>query len=85
MSGASPRPGSLRRALLMGILLPVLAVIVLNTVSLYRQALRAANIAYELVPGFTVTPEIYYVDNFSDDADDDSDQWGVNLRFQRNF
>ena len=33
--------------LLLGILLPVLAVIALNTVSLYRQALHAANIAYD--------------------------------------
>ena len=33
--------------LLLGILLPVLAVIALNTVSLYRQALGAANIAYD--------------------------------------
>ena len=46
----------------------------------------AANIAYELVPGFTITPEIDYVDNFDDDADDDdSDQWGFDIRFQRNF
>ena len=45
---ASPRPAwSLRSVLLLGILLPVLAVIALNTVSLYRQALGAANIAYD--------------------------------------
>ncbi len=25
-----------------------------------------ANVAYELVPGFTITPEIAYADNFSD-------------------
>eukprot|EP00300_Choanocystis_sp_HF-7_P018163 c19956_g2_i3.p1 GENE.c19956_g2_i3~~c19956_g2_i3.p1 ORF type:complete len:359 (+),score=65.10 c19956_g2_i3:132-1208(+) len=42
----------------------------------------AANVAYELVPGFTITPEIAYTDNF--DADD-SDAWGVNVRFQRTF
>jgi len=42
----------------------------------------AANIAYELVPGFVVTPEVDYVDNFDVD---DSDAWGVNVRFQRNF
>jgi two-component system sensor histidine kinase TctE len=41
------RSWSLRSALLLGILLPVLAIIVLNTVGLYRQALRAANIAYD--------------------------------------
>ena len=27
-----------------------------------------ANVAYELVPGFTITPEIAYADNFSDDC-----------------
>ena len=25
-----------------------------------------ANVAYELVPGFTITPEVAYYDNFSD-------------------
>ena len=38
---------SLRRYLLLGILLPVLAFVVLNTVSLYRQALAAADTAYD--------------------------------------
>ena len=48
-----PAPGvasgahSLQRRLLLGILLPVLVLIVLNTVSLYRQALRAADTAYD--------------------------------------
>ncbi|MDQ6438024.1 porin [Mesorhizobium sp. LHD-90] len=42
----------------------------------------AANVAYDLVPGFTITPEIAYVDNFDVD---DSDAWGVNVRFQRTF
>ncbi|MBS3650691.1 porin [Pseudaminobacter sp. 19-2017] len=41
-----------------------------------------ANVAYELVPGFVVTPEVAYVDNFDED---NSDAWGVNVRFQRNF
>jgi two-component system sensor histidine kinase TctE len=40
-------PLSLRSVLLLGILLPVLALIALNTVSLYRQALRAADTAYD--------------------------------------
>jgi two-component system sensor histidine kinase TctE len=44
---AAKRDGSLRSALLLGILLPLLAVIVLNTVGLYRQALAAANTAYD--------------------------------------
>lgn len=38
---------SLRRFLLAGILLPVLGIIAVNTVSLYRQALAAANTAYD--------------------------------------
>ena len=38
---------SLRSQLLLGILLPVLALIALNAVSLYRQALRNANMAYD--------------------------------------
>ncbi|QHE86804.1 sensor histidine kinase [Hydrogenophaga sp. BPS33] len=42
-----PRPLSLRRTLLLGILLPVLAFIVVNTVVLYRQALAAADTAYD--------------------------------------
>jgi two-component system, OmpR family, sensor histidine kinase TctE len=41
------RPGSLRSVLLLGILLPVLVLISLNSLSLYRQALRAADTAYD--------------------------------------
>ena len=40
-------PLSLRRYLLLGILLPVIGLIVLNTVSLYAQALAAVNTAYD--------------------------------------
>jgi two-component system sensor histidine kinase TctE len=47
LSSALRPAWSLRSALLLGILLPVLAVIALNTVGLYRQALGAANIAYD--------------------------------------
>ena len=43
----TPRPRSLRRHLLLGILLPVLAFVVINTWSLYRQALVAAETAYD--------------------------------------
>lgn len=43
----SPSRGSLRRQLLLGILLPVIGVVGVNTVVLYRQALRAADIAYD--------------------------------------
>jgi two-component system, OmpR family, sensor histidine kinase TctE len=38
---------SLRRQLLLGILLPVLALVIVNAVSLYRQALHAADTAYD--------------------------------------
>ena len=47
MSPAPRRAWSLRSVLLLGILLPVLALIAINTVSLYRQALSAANVAYD--------------------------------------
>ncbi len=41
------RPHSLRRQLLLGILLPVIALVGLNGASLYRSALTAANTAYD--------------------------------------
>jgi hypothetical protein len=44
-----------------------------------------ANVNYTLVPGLVITPEIVYVDNFDDDLDDDSDEIGGFLRFQRTF
>ncbi|WP_238323208.1 sensor histidine kinase [Acidovorax sp. JHL-9] len=44
---AALRPQSLRRQLLLGILLPVGLVVAFNTWSLYRQALVAANTAYD--------------------------------------
>jgi hypothetical protein len=46
-----------------------------------------ANVNYELVPGLVITPEVVYVDNFDDDddLDDDGDEWGGFLRFQRTF
>ena len=40
-------PMSLRRYLLLGILLPVIVLIVINTVSLYSEALAAVNTAYD--------------------------------------
>ncbi|WP_210320134.1 porin [Pseudaminobacter soli (ex Zhang et al. 2022)] len=42
----------------------------------------ATNIAYQTVPGLTITPEIDYLDNFDVD---NSDALGVNVRFQRTF
>jgi hypothetical protein len=51
-----------------------------------------ANVAYELVPNFTITPEIVYVDNLGDEFDgddlfgeDDDGDWGFKLRAQANF
>ena len=41
------RPVSLRRTLLLGILLPVLGLVTLNTFSLYREALETATTAYD--------------------------------------
>jgi hypothetical protein len=43
------------------------------------------NVEYELVPGFRITPEVVYVDNFDDDLGDDNDAFGAMVRFQRNF
>ncbi len=41
------RPQSLRRTLLLGILLPVIVLVTINGISLYRSALAAANTAYD--------------------------------------
>ena len=43
----APRAASLRRRLLVGILLPVLVFVLINSVALYRQALHAADTAYD--------------------------------------
>ena len=44
--------------------------------------LDSANVAYKLVPGFTITPEVRYEDNF--DVDNTDEVSGF-IRFQRNF
>jgi hypothetical protein len=53
-----------------------------------------ANVSYEVVPNFVVTPEIAYIDNFDDDlvenldlSDDvvPSENWGFFVRAQMNF
>ena len=46
-TASSPRSSSLRRTLLLGILLPVFGFVLINTVVLYRQALTAADTAYD--------------------------------------
>ena len=47
LAGAAGPGLSMRSQLLLGILLPVLAVIAISTVGLYRQALRSADTAYD--------------------------------------
>ncbi|MCX7303557.1 MAG: porin [Hyphomicrobiales bacterium] len=51
-----------------------------------------ANIAYEVVPNFVVTPEIAYMDNFDSEMDDyvysvdyPLENWGFFVRAQANF
>jgi Porin subfamily len=52
----------------------------------YENFSAVANVEYELVPAFVVTPEIAYADNFDDDfGDDDDGEFGGFLRLQRNF
>ncbi|RWA73409.1 MAG: porin [Mesorhizobium sp.] len=46
----------------------------------------AANVAYDIVPGFTITGEVDYVNQGSSDYHPVSDDfWGAHLRFQRSF
>jgi hypothetical protein len=53
----------------------------------YQDLVAVANVAYELVPGLRIAPELVYVDNFDDDIDTDFDggHFGGFLRVQRNF
>ncbi|RCS23246.1 porin [Phyllobacterium salinisoli] len=50
-----------------------------------EQLAVAANVAYELVPGFTITPEVLYVKESEDLTGSDDDVWGGMIRFQRSF
>ncbi|HSW18770.1 MAG TPA: sensor histidine kinase N-terminal domain-containing protein [Ramlibacter sp.] len=67
---AAPPPRSLRRRLLVGILAPVIALLALNGVTLYRQALAAANTAYDrtLLASAKVIGEQLDVSGFDDEA-----------------
>ena len=47
MTPRAPRHPSMRSRLLLGILLPVLVIVAINTASLYRQALQSADVAYD--------------------------------------
>ena len=46
-SVTKPKALSLRRHLLVGILVPIALFVIVDTVSLYRQALGAVNVAYD--------------------------------------
>ncbi len=45
----------------------------------------AANVAYEVVPGFKITPEINYTDTRNTGSNLDDGAFGGTLRFQRSF
>jgi opacity protein-like surface antigen len=45
----------------------------------------SANVAYELVPGFTITPEVIYVKDEIDPGYRKDDAWAGKIRFQRSF
>ncbi len=67
---SSPRPISLRRHLLVGILLPIALFVVVDTYSLYRQALNAVNIAYDrtLLASAKAIGELLEVEGVGDQA-----------------
>ncbi|KXF78019.1 porin, partial [Paramesorhizobium deserti] len=57
----------------------------------FDQLAVAANVAYEIVPGFTITPEVLYYKDLVDDVSpagvitQSDDAWGGMIRFQRSF
>jgi len=65
------RAVSLQRYLLLGILLPVIGLIVINTVSLYAQALAAVNTAYDrtLLASAKVIGEQLDVEGYDDESE----------------
>ena len=67
---SAPRPISLRRHLLVGILVPIALFVVVDTYSLYRQALDAVNIAYDrtLLASAKAIGELLEVDGVGDQA-----------------
>ena len=71
MTEGLPRHHSLRRRLLLGILLPVALFIVFNTVSLYNQTLASLNTAYDrtLLASTKSISEQLYVKGYDDDAE----------------
>lgn len=72
-------------ALWAGVSAPLAEKFVLNTQLSYDEAdnfAAVANVDFKVVDGFTVTPEVLYMDNFDRK---DADAWGGMLRFQRKF
>ncbi|WP_156334242.1 porin [Shinella sp. SUS2] len=68
-----------------GISASVTEKLTLNTQLSYDEAenfAAVANVNFNVVPGFTVTPEVMYMSNFDQGG---SDKWGGMLRFQRSF
>ncbi|WP_420959927.1 porin [Brucella sp. IR073] len=51
----------------------------------FEEMAVAANVAYELVPGLTITPEVLYVKESKELTGGKDDYWGGILRFQRSF
>jgi hypothetical protein len=45
----------------------------------------ALGLAYAVVPGFTIKPEVVYVSDYSDLEGDEANDWGGMIRFQRDF
>ncbi len=66
----APRPVSLRRFLLLGILLPVGLMVVVNAISLYRETLAAVNTAYDrtLLASSKSIGELLEVEGYDDAA-----------------
>lgn len=66
----TPTPISLRRHLLVGILVPIALFVVMDTYSLYRQALNAVNIAYDrtLLASAKAIGELLEVEGVGDQA-----------------
>ncbi len=45
----------------------------------------ALNVAYQVVPGFSVIPEVNYRSDMDEKAGPEAEDWGGIIRFQRNF
>ncbi len=45
----------------------------------------SVGLAYAVVPGFTIRPEVSYVSDFDEFAGEEANDWGGMIRFQRDF